>query len=47
MSYVSPWLISMLVVEELPKKQASQLAAKLTGIKPKLFYKAGLAVKNN
>ncbi len=33
------------LVGELPMKQASQLAAKLTGIKPKLLYKAGLALK--
>ena len=33
------------LVGELPMKQASQLAAKLTGIKSKLLYKAGLALK--
>lgn len=34
-----------ILVEELPMKQASQIAAKLTGLKPKLLYNAGLAMK--
>ncbi|MCL6268981.1 16S rRNA (cytidine(1402)-2'-O)-methyltransferase [Sansalvadorimonas sp. 2012CJ34-2] len=33
------------LVEELPMKQASQIASKITGIKSKLLYKAGLAMK--
>ena len=34
-----------ILIEELPMKQASQIAAKLTGLKPKLLYNAGLAMK--
>lgn len=34
-----------ILIEELPMKQASQIAAKLTGLKPKLLYNAGLAIK--
>ncbi|MTI15252.1 16S rRNA (cytidine(1402)-2'-O)-methyltransferase [Sansalvadorimonas verongulae] len=34
------------LVEELPMKQASQIAAKLTGVKSKVLYKAGLAMKD-
>ena len=33
------------LVGELPMKQASQIAAKLTGVKSKVLYRAGLAMK--
>ena len=33
------------LVEELPMKQASQIASRLTGVKSKLLYKAGLNMK--
>ncbi len=36
-----------ILVEELPMKQASQIAAKLTGVKSKILYKAGLAMKES
>ncbi len=44
---VSPESLQILavLVEELPMKQASQIAAKLTGVKSKVLYKAGLAMK--
>ncbi|WP_281648601.1 16S rRNA (cytidine(1402)-2'-O)-methyltransferase [Parendozoicomonas sp. Alg238-R29] len=35
------------LVRELPMKQASQIASKLTGVKSKLLYKAGLAMKGD
>ncbi|CAM3553935.1 16S rRNA (cytidine(1402)-2'-O)-methyltransferase [Parendozoicomonas haliclonae] len=39
--------IMTVLVEELPLKQASQIAAKLTGLKSKPLYKAGLALKGD
>ena len=44
---ISPEALKTLsiLVQELPMKQASQIAARLTGVKSKLLYKAGLEMK--